>query len=187
MFHMCNRKPHWSIHLYAQPEQGWSPFQGPLGKIQDAPWTGCPPITGLTYIERQMLTFTPRGNLGIPIHLIHTFLDCRSPSWTQTIKVTVLTTLKTSWITDSCLYYPYLLKRSISRQHRGLHWLDDWPSCSSTSKGLRARQSVCDPQGVDWVRFGWAYTRIQNLFTSQHVNNKLFFWAEQMKGGHYAL
>lgn len=45
---------------------------------------------------------------------------------------------------------------------------------------------VCDPQRVDWVWFGWAHKRIQNLLTSQHVNNKLHR-AKQMKGGHYAL
>lgn len=46
--------------------------------------------------------------------------------------------------------------------------------------------SVCDPQRVDWVWFGWDHRGIQNLLTSQHVNNKLHR-AKQMKGGHYAL
>lgn len=53
--------------------------------------------------------------------------------------------------------------------------------------GLNSRQRVCDPQHVDWVWFGRAHRRIQNLLTSQHVNNKPDSRAKQMKGGHDAL
>lgn len=61
------------------------PIVADIGRRQGAPWTSRWVITGLTFRDNQTLTFSPMGNLNVPLNPVHQTFLCleKKKVWTK--------------------------------------------------------------------------------------------------------